>query len=112
MQSKAEMLKLARLMLILVLVPLGLGLLAFGLARMFLQPIPSFFYSADLGMAGIVFGATVRDPSIVVFVCVTTVAFIFLSIYLVGRQQKENVRQMISDTLREAEQGRRRFLAL
>ena len=48
--------------LLLVFLPLVLGLIAFAVARMVLQPGLPFLYTADLGVAGVIFGATIRDP--------------------------------------------------
>lgn len=97
-------------MLVLVFLPLGLGLSAFALARVFLRPGSPFLYTLDLGMVDIVFGSIIRDPGAVVFVSVTVISFMLVLFYLRGRQQTEIIRQMLDDTLRDAEQGRRQFL--
>jgi len=110
MFSQGSILKKFRPMLVLVLFPLGLGLSAFALARVFLQPIPPFLYTANLATMGIVFGATIHDPSVLVFVSITLVAFIFVLFYLRGQQQTEFIHQMMVDTLRDSEQRRRQFL--
>jgi two-component system OmpR family sensor kinase len=96
--------------LLLVFLPLGLGLIAFAVARMVLLPGLPFLYTADLGVAGIIFGATIRDPGALAFVIVTVVAFIFVLFYLRNQQQAEIIRQTLEDTARETEQGRRHFL--
>ncbi len=96
--------------LLLVFLPLGLGLIAFAVARMVLYPGLPFLYTADLGVAGIIFGATIRDPGALAFVIVTVVAFIFVLFYLRNQQQAEIIRQTLEDTARETEQGRRHFL--
>jgi two-component system, OmpR family, sensor kinase len=96
--------------LLLVFVPLGLGLFAFVLMRVFLGPIPPFIYTADVGVVGIVFGATLRDPGVVAFIAVTALAFIIMLFYLRNQQQTEIVHQTLEDAVREAEQRRRHFL--
>jgi two-component system OmpR family sensor kinase len=96
--------------LLLVFLPLGLGLVAFAVARTVLHPGLPFLYTVDLGMAGVIFGATIRDPSALAFVIVTVVAFIFVLFYLRNQQQAEIIRQTLEDTARETEQGRRHFL--
>ena len=95
---------------LLVLLPLGLGLVAFAVARMFLRPGPPFLYTADLGMVGIIFGSTIRDPGAVAFLSVTVIAFILMLFYLRSQQQAEIIRQTLEDTALEVEQGRRHFL--
>jgi two-component system, OmpR family, sensor kinase len=96
--------------LLLVFVPLGLGLFTFVLMRVFLGPIPPFIYTADVGVVGIVFGATLRDPGVVAFIAVTALAFIIMLFYLRNQQQTEIVHQTLEDAVREAEQRRRHFL--
>jgi two-component system OmpR family sensor kinase len=96
--------------LVLIFIPLGLGLFALILMRVFLDPIPPFLYTADLGIVGIVFGGTLRDPGVVAFIGVTAIAFIFVLLYLRNQQQSEIVQQTLEDAVREAEQRRRHFL--
>ncbi len=96
--------------LLLVFLPLGLGLVAFAVARMFLRPGPPFLYTADLGMVGIIFGSTIRDPGAVAFLSVTVIAFILMLFYLRSQQQAEIIRQTLEDAALEVEQGRRHFL--
>jgi two-component system OmpR family sensor kinase len=110
MVSQNSILKKYRPLLLLVLLPLGLGFSAFALARVFLHPIPPFLYTANLAVMGIVFGATIHDPSVMVFVIITLVTFIFVLFYLRSQQQTELIHQMMVDTLRETEQKRRQFL--
>ena len=110
MLSKNALLKRFWPLLVLIFIPLGLGLFALVLARLFLRPVPPFLYAADLGTVGIVFGATLRDPGVVAFVSVTVIAFIFVLFYLRSQQQTEAIRQTLEDALREAELGRRQFL--
>jgi two-component system OmpR family sensor kinase len=110
MFSQNRTLKKFRPMLLLVLFPLGLGLSAFALAHVLVRPIPPFLYTANFGIMGIVFGAAIRNPSVLVFVSITLLAFIFVLFYLRGQQQTELVHQMMLDTMRETEQRRRQFL--
>jgi signal transduction histidine kinase len=110
MASLYEALKKFWPILLLVFVPIGLGVFAFVLVRIFLAPVPPFLYTADLGIVGIVFGGTLRDPGVVAFIAVTAIAFIIVLFYLMNRQQAEIVRQTLEDAVREAEQRRRHFL--
>jgi two-component system OmpR family sensor kinase len=110
MASQKNIWKKFRPMILLVIFPLGLGVFAFGLARVFLQPVPPFLYTANFGILGVVFGATIPDPSVLVFVSVTLVAFIFMLFYFRSQQQTEFIQQMMLDTLRETEQRRRQFI--
>lgn len=110
MFAKNDALKKFWPLLLLVFLPLGLGLSAFALARMFLRPNSPFLYSLDLGIVGLIFGSTIRDPGAVAFVIVTLISFILGLLYLRNRQQMEIIRQMLEDTQRDSEQGRRQFL--
>jgi two-component system OmpR family sensor kinase len=110
MFSQNRTLKKFRPMLVLVVFPLGLGLFAFALALVFVPPIPPFLYTANLGIMGVVFGATIPAPGVLVFVSITLIAFVIMLFYLRGQQQAELIHQMIVDTLRETEQKRRQFL--
>jgi len=110
MFSQNRTLEKFRPMLLLVLFPLGLGLSAFALARVLVRPIPPFLYTANFGIIGIVFGAAIHSPSVLVFVSITLIAFIFVLFYLRGQQQTELIHQMMIDTMRETEQRRRQFL--
>lgn len=110
MVPRNNTLKKFRPLLLLVFFPLGLGGIAFIFARMALHPVPPFLYTVNFGMMGFVLGATIPDPSIVVFVIITLLAFIFMLFYLRSQQQTEIIHQMIVDTLRESEQRRRQFL--
>lgn len=110
MFSKNTTLKKYRPLLALVLFPLALGLSAFALARIFLHPVPPFLYTVDLATMGIVFGATIHDPSVLLLVSITLLTFIFMLFYLRGQQQTELIHQMLLETQRETEQRRRQFL--
>ena len=100
MSPKNDALKKFSPVLMLVFLPLGLGLSAFVLARVFLHPVPPFLHSADLGIVGIVFGATIRDPGAMIFLSVTAIAFIFALTYLRSQQQREIINQVLGDMLR------------
>lgn len=110
MASQNNLLKRYRPVFLLVLFPLSLGLFSYALAQVVLQPIPPFLYTANLGILGVVFGASVPEPGILVFASITLLAFIFMLLYLRGQQQAELIDQMMIDTLRETEQRRRQFL--
>jgi two-component system OmpR family sensor kinase len=110
MASRLEALKKFWPVILLIFLPLGLGLFTFVLMRLFLRPIPPFIYTADAGVVGIVFGATLRDPGVVAFVGVTAVSFIIVLFYLRNQQQSEAIRQTLEEATRDAEQRRRHFL--
>jgi len=110
MNSLRDALQKYKPALVLVFVPLGLGLIAFALARAFLSLLPPFLYKADIGVLGLVFGANLRDPGVVAFVAVTALAFIVLLIYLRNQQQTEIVHQTLEDAMYDAEQRRHHFL--
>ena len=110
MVSLLEALKKYWPVFLLIFLPLGLGLFVFALVRVFLGPVPPFIYTTDLGVVGLVFGATLRDPGALAFIAVTAVTFICVLFYLRNRQQSEIVRQTLEDATREAEQRRRHFL--
>lgn len=64
MASQNNLLKRYRPVFLLVLFPLSLGLFSYALAQVVLQPIPPFLYTANLGILGVVFGASVPEPGI------------------------------------------------
>ena len=53
-------------MLLLVFVPIVLGLFSYALAQMVYNRSP-FLYTTSLGILGVVFGASIPEPSLLVF---------------------------------------------
>lgn len=96
--------------LLLILLPLLVGAIAFILIKAFSQSIPPFMVSSDLGIFGFVIGVTIRDLGIFVLILgilITLFLWLFYNWYLRRREQTE---MLLEEAKSETEQGRRRFL--
>jgi len=81
---------------LLILLPVGLGILASILAQLFFQPVPLLVFKIDIGM--------------VVFVLGAFLSLLLLMIRVGGLNTERETRRQISHHLREHEESRRQFI--
>ncbi len=99
-----------RFNLFLLSLPLWVGLLSSAIAQLFSQPNSSNLYQTDLGIAAFVFGAVIRQPSVVAFVFGFLVTVILLALYYWDVRNARQTQALLMESMRDAEQSRRSFL--
>jgi len=90
--------------------PIGVGVFLALLAGLLLPPVIPFLTSLDLGFAGIVFGMSIRDSRVVIFLLGF---FITLLVLFIRRFEKRHISQaqtLYADYLQDAVQKRRHFM--
>jgi len=90
--------------------PVLVGLLLFALVQILFPRIPPTLTTIDLGIAGLVFGMTIRNAGIVAFIVGFVITAIVLFINYWDRRHISQAQTMYADYLEEAEQKRRHFL--
>ena len=92
------------------LAPVFIGLLLSALVQVFFPRIPPTLTTIDLGIAGLVFGMTIRSAGIVAFIVGFIITAIALLINYWNGRHISQAQTMYADYLEEAEQKRRHFL--
>jgi len=90
--------------------PVLVGLALFILVQVFLPIVSPIISTIDLGIAGIVFGVTIRNTGIVAFIFGFTLTAIVLFIRRWDSRHVSEARTMYADYIQSAEQKRRQFL--
>jgi two-component system OmpR family sensor kinase len=96
--------------LFLLSLPFVAGLFLSILAEIFLPRVFPFLASVDLGIAGFVFGMTIRNSGVVAFMFGFLITLPFLFIYYWDRRRIAQAQTMYADYLQEAGEKRRHFL--
>ncbi|HEX6270908.1 MAG TPA: HAMP domain-containing sensor histidine kinase [Anaerolineales bacterium] len=96
--------------LLLILLPLVMGAIAFILINAFSQSVPPFMVSSDLGIFGFVIGMTIRDLGIFVLILSILIALSLWLFYNWHLRRQEQTEMVLEEAKYETEQGRRRFL--
>ncbi len=104
------MLKKWRLRNFWLFLPVLVGLALFILVQVFLPIVSPIISTIDLGIAGIVFGVTIRNTGIVAFIFGFTLTAIVLFIRRWDSRHVSEARTMYADYIQSAEQKRRQFL--
>lgn len=90
--------------------PVLVGLILFTLAQIFFPVISPTLTTMDIGIAGFVFGVTIRNAGIFALIVGFVITAIVLLIKYWDRRHISQAQTMYADYLEEAEQKRRHFL--
>jgi len=90
--------------------PVLVGLILLALAQVFFPVVSPTLSTIDIGIAGLVFGMTIRNAGIVAFIAGFVITAIFLLINYWDKRHISQAQTMYADYLEEAEQKRRQFL--
>jgi len=90
--------------------PVLVGLILLALAQVFFPIVSPTLSTFDIGIAGFVFGATIRNAGIVAFIVGFVITAIVLLIRSWDQRHISQAQTMYADYLEEAEQKRRHFL--
>lgn len=90
--------------------PVGVGLALLILAQIFFPTVSPVISTIDLGIAGFVFGVTLRNAGVVAFIVGFVVTAVVLLIRRWDTRHVAEARTMYADYIQSAEQKRRQFL--
>ena len=93
-----------------ILLSVGIGLMLAVLAAIFLPNEFPFLSSIDMGFAGIVFGMSIKNPSIVAFLLGFLVTFFVLAVRYWDRRYISQAHTMYADYLQNERENRRNFM--
>jgi two-component system OmpR family sensor kinase len=90
--------------------PALVGLALFILVQMFLPTVSPIIFTIDLGIAGFVFGVTIRSAGIVAFILGFVITFLVLLVRRWDRRHISEAQSLYADYVQATEQKRRQFL--
>ncbi|HKI52611.1 MAG TPA: HAMP domain-containing sensor histidine kinase [Anaerolineales bacterium] len=93
-----------------ILLPIGVGLILAVLAGVFLPNEFPFLTSIDMGFAGIVFGMSIENPSIVAFLLGFLFTLFVLAVRYWDRRYISQAHTMYADYLQNERENRRNFM--